>query len=306
MFLNSGNAIGADDSASPKQGAALLKTDLMGVFAHPDDEIGMAATLAYYALGQTSVVVNVYCTRGEGGGNMVGTQWGTSLGVLRETELRDCLATLGIRSAYFLDRLDWAYTESVAATLRKWGKEETLERLVRLVRALRPEVIVTMNPAPTPGQHGHHQAAGVLATEAFAAAADPTRFPLQLTKEGLTVWQPRRLFFGGSSGEVITTITLTEPLPNGKTPGQIAAHALAHHRSQAFGNFANSPFMQRPQRFSLVKTFVPIAGLETNLFAGLPVPDSSLARFSSPKRRPSPRSNLNSFLARPSQIIAAG
>ena len=58
----------------------------------------MAATLAYYALGRTSVVVNVYGTRGEGGGNMVGTQWGASLGVLRETELRECLATLGVRS----------------------------------------------------------------------------------------------------------------------------------------------------------------------------------------------------------------
>src|SRR5713101_6439710 len=58
----------------PKQGAELLKTDIMGVFAHPDDETGVAATLAFYALGRTSVVANVYCTRGEGGGNMVGTQ----------------------------------------------------------------------------------------------------------------------------------------------------------------------------------------------------------------------------------------
>ncbi len=174
-------------AAAPKQGAALLKTDIMGVFAHPDDETGMAATLARYALGQTSIVANVYCTRGEGGGNMVGTQGGAALGTLREAELRDCLATLGVRYCYFLDQLDWAYTESVAATLEKWGREQTLERLVRLVRTLRPEIIVTMNPAPTPGQHGHHQAAGVLATEAFAAAADPKRFPLQLSKEGLSV-----------------------------------------------------------------------------------------------------------------------
>src|SRR5262249_57889523 len=112
-----------------------------------------------------------------GGGNMVGTQWGAALGVLRETELRDCLATLGVRSCYFLDRLDWAYTESAAATLRKWDKEETLEKLVRLVRALRPEIIVTMNPAPTPGQHGHHQAAGRLATPTFAAGAGLHRLP---------------------------------------------------------------------------------------------------------------------------------
>lgn len=125
-MLNSDCTGATNNSASPKQGAALLKTDIMGIFAHPDDETGMAATLAYYALGRTSVVVNVYCTRGEGGGNMVGTQWGASLGVLRETELRECLATLGVRSCYFLDRLDWAYTESVAATLRKWDKKETL------------------------------------------------------------------------------------------------------------------------------------------------------------------------------------
>lgn len=263
-------SLAADVASKPKQGAALLKTDLMGVFAHPDDETGMAATLAHYALGKGSVVANIYCTRGEGGGNMVGTQGGAALGALREAELRDCLNTLGVRYCYFLDQLDWAYTESVAATLEKWGKEETLERLVRLVRALRPEVIVTMNPAPTPGQHGHHQAAGVLATEAFTAAADPKRFPFQLTKEGLTVWQPRKLFYGGGSGEVITSINVTEPLSDGRTPAQVAAQALANHRSQAFGNFGNAPWMQRPQRFTLVKSFVPFASASSNLLDGLP------------------------------------
>src|SRR5205085_2276018 len=130
-----------------------------------------------------------------------------------ESELRQCLAILGVRSCFFLDRKDWAYTESLSATMRKWDKEQTLERLVRLVRAVRPEVIVTMNPAPTPGQHGHHQAAGVLATEAFTAAADPVRFPEQLSCEGLTTWQSRRLFFGGAMGDVVSTIPMNVPLP---------------------------------------------------------------------------------------------
>src|ERR1043166_1697399 len=207
------------------QGAGLLRTHIMGIFAHPDDETGMAATLAFYALGRTSIVANVYCTRGEGGGNMVGTQWGAALATLREAELRDCLRILGVRYCYFLDQLDWAYTESLSATLRKWGKEQTLERLVRLVRALQPEIILTMNPAPTPGQHGHHQAAAVLATEAFTAAADPLRFPLQLSKEGLTVWQPRKLFYGGGNTGVVATIDLSSPLPNGKLPHQVAGEA---------------------------------------------------------------------------------
>jgi len=256
-------------ASPPKQGAGLLKTDILGIFAHPDDETGVATTLAFYAFGRTSVVANVYCTRGEGGGNMVGTQSGPALGALREAELRDCLSTLGIRYCYFLDQLDWAYTESLAATLERWGKEETLERLVRYVRLLRPEVIITMNPAPRPGQHGHHQAAGVLATEAFTAAADPNRFPLQLSKEGLETWQPRRLFYVGD-GEDAFTIAVNQPLPDGRTPGRVAASAMANHQSQAFGNPGNAPWLERPQKFTLVKAFVPTVGPRRDLLENLP------------------------------------
>lgn len=257
---------------SPLRGAALLKTDIMGVFAHPDDETGVAATMAHYALGRNKVVAHIYCTRGEGGGNMVGTQAGPALGILREAELQDCLDRLGIRYAYFLDRLDWAYTESASATLDHWGKEETLERLVRLVRALRPEVMVTMNPAPTPGNHGHHQAAGILATEAFDAAADPRRFPDQLSVEGLEIWQPRKLYYRGGTGITLATIATTEPLPGGSTPAEAAAEALSHHRSQGFGGFQDSPWLRRPQTFTLVKSVVPFVREENDLLRGLPLP----------------------------------
>src|SRR3989442_3203003 len=264
------------EPAKARQGAELLKTDVLGVFAHPDDETGMAATLAKYAADR--VVANVYCTRGEGGGNMVGTQGGAALGILREAELRDCLARLGVRYCYFLDQLDWAYTESLSATLRKWGKEETLGRLVRLVRALRPEVIVTMNPAPSPGQHGHHQAAAVLATEAFAAAANPARFPEQLSKEGLAVWQVRKLYYGGGGGTgTVASIITTNALPSGKTAAEIAAESLANHRSQAFGSFGNSPWLRRPQWFTLIKSVVPFIGAETDLLRGLPLPEADQA-----------------------------
>ena len=106
---------------SPKQGADLLKTDIMEcVFAHPDDETGASATLAAYGLGKGKVIANVYCTRGEGGGNSVGKQWGDSLGILREAELRDSMALVGVRYCYFLlIQAGFFYTESVAATLSK-------------------------------------------------------------------------------------------------------------------------------------------------------------------------------------------
>ncbi len=267
-------------ASQPKQGAELLKTDILGVFAHPDDETGIAATLCYYALGRSNVVANVYCTRGEGGGNMVGTQAGAALAVLREAELRECLAQLGVHYCYFLDQLDWAYTESLAATFRKWGKEETLRRLTRIVRSLRPEVIVTMNPAPYPGQHGHHQAAAVLGTEVFEAAADPRRFPEQLTKEGLSTWQARKLYYGGGRTGLVAAITVTNLLPNGLSPARIAAHALSSHRSQAFGAFGGGVGPQRPQSFTLVKSVTPYNGPEVDLLAGLPAFDAKVVRIS--------------------------
>ncbi|MEO8426511.1 MAG: PIG-L family deacetylase [Verrucomicrobiota bacterium] len=292
------SSAGADASPSPRQGAELLKTDIMGVFAHPDDETGIAATLANYSLGKGKIVANVYCTRGEGGGNMVGTQWGASLGILREAELRDCLGRLGVRYCYFLDQEDFFYTESVAATLQKWGKDETLRRLVRLVRALRPEVIVTMNPAPTPGQHGHHQAAAVLATEAFAAAADPARFPELVSKEGLSIWQVRKLYYSGGGHGTVATIAVTDPLPGGKTPAQVAGEGLTNHRSQAFGNYANSPWLRRSQAFTLVKTVVPFAEAETDLLRGLPVAEANAKPLSAPGPRQSDSPVVLEFVPR--------
>ena len=267
LFLCSLFAFAAE---SQPQGAALLKTDLMFVGAHPDDETGIAAVLARYA-GQGKSLASVYCTRGEGGGNMVGTQAGPSLGILRERELRDCLEILGVRHVYFLDEEDFFYTESLTATLEKWGREDVLGKLVRVVRSLRPNVIITMNPAPNPGQHGHHQSAGILATEAFAAAADPKRFPEQLSHEGLEVWQVRKLYYS-SSAEPNVKIRTDEALSDGKIPAELAAKALSQHRSQAFGNFGNSPWLRRPSSFVLARTAVKVSLPENDLLQSTDAP----------------------------------
>ena len=137
QLLSLALTLGSSPLLAQKQGAALLKTDILCVLAHPDDETGMASTLAYYAHEREATISHVYCTRGEGGGNMVGTHWGRSLGVLREIELQQCLDTLGVKHHFFLEQLDWAYTESAAMTLEKWDKEAALGHLVRLIRNLR-------------------------------------------------------------------------------------------------------------------------------------------------------------------------
>ena len=183
----------------------------------------MGPTMARYA-DEGKVVALVTCTHGEGGGNGTGREGGPALGVVREAELRKCLGILGVRHLYFLNQPDWAYTESVQATLAKWGHEETLRRLVRLVRLLRPEVICTMDPAPVGGQHGHHQAAGRLATEAFEAAADPNVFPELNRDEGLAPWRVRKLYWS-SFGGAATVHIATDGVAKGRAHANIAARA---------------------------------------------------------------------------------
>lgn len=258
-----------------------LKADLLVVTAHPDDESMMAGAMARYA-DQGKVVALASCTRGEGGGNGTGKESGAALGTVRELELRKCLAILGTRHLYFLDRNDFGYTESVHATLAEWGHDESLMRLVRLVRLLRPDVIATMDPTPTGGQHGHHQAAGRLATEAFESSADPDIFPQLAREEGLAPWCVGKLYwcsFGGPStveiatdGQVMGALATTA---SGQSIAEVTRAALRHHRSQGFDKFLSSPADSAPppawpSRFLLVKSRVMANPLEEkDLFDGI-------------------------------------
>ncbi|MFF7725647.1 sugar-binding protein [Streptomyces sp. NPDC008001] len=171
--------------------------DVLFVGAHPDDEFRSLATLGRWKEqnGLSSAVVTI--TRGEGGGNAAGPQEGAALGMIRETEERKAVGILGIRDVYYLDKPDFWYTLSAPLAAKVWNKApqketDTLERLVRLIRATTPKTVVTMDPRPF-NQHGAHQQAGRLAAEAFALAGDPDAFPGQIKNEKYKPWKPGRL-----------------------------------------------------------------------------------------------------------------
>ncbi|TDE00759.1 sugar-binding protein [Jiangella asiatica] len=177
--------------------------DVLFIGAHPDDEAGSLSAFGQWNefADLTAGVITV--TRGEGGGNAVGLEEGPELGMLREAEERSAVANANIANVYNLDEVDFFYNASAPLTDDAWG-EDALERVVRVVRATRPEVIVTMNPSPTAGNHGHHQQAARLAVEAYEAAADPEAFPEQLSEEGLSTWSASRILRGGATGTGVT------------------------------------------------------------------------------------------------------
>jgi len=179
------------------------KTDILVVVAHPDDE-GAATPYLARALDEGKRVAVVFGTRGSSGANEAGAEQAAALGEIREIEARNALATLGITNVWFLSGKDTA-SQNVLQSLASWGHGECLEQLVRLVRLTRPEILLTFLPGTFIGEdHGDHQASGVLATEAFDLAGDPTAFPEQISGpmkrlepllENLRPWQPKKIYY---------------------------------------------------------------------------------------------------------------
>ncbi|RJO75213.1 hypothetical protein D5S18_17820 [Nocardia panacis] len=167
-------------------------TDVLFIGAHPDDETMNLATFGQWReeLGLSTSIITI--TRGEGGGNAVGPEEGPQLGLIREAEEREANAVMGIENIYYLDKPDFWYTLSAPLTARIWDAQDTLARVVRLVRSVTPDTIVVMDPRPF-NQHGGHQFSARLGIEAFRLAGDPLAFPDQLVLEGLQPWRPRRL-----------------------------------------------------------------------------------------------------------------
>ncbi|MFI6295007.1 sugar-binding protein [Nonomuraea sp. NPDC050790] len=243
--------------AVPAQADAREDLDALFVGAHPDDEAFSLSTLGQWKEdhGVRTGVVTV--TRGEGGGNAVGPDEGPALGLLREGEERGAVAKAGVTDVFNLDEVDFYYTVSAPLTDRIWGGD-TLAKVVRIVRQTRPEVLLTMDPAPSPGNHGNHQQAARLAVEAFYAAADPKAFPGQLREEGLRPFAPARLLLGGARGITAPVgpgcAAVTDPVRNvygvwsGRTsPGQgrtwaaIERDAQRVYASQGWAGFPDVP-----------------------------------------------------------------
>lgn len=198
-----GNA-GAQDPQKIKGPDERYKVDILVVVAHPDDEGAVTPYLARAIYDQHKTVAVVFGTRGGSGGNDYRREHGPAMADVREIEARQACAKLGIDKVWFLGGKDTA-SQNVLNSLSNWGHGQSLEELVRIVRLTRPEIIITWLPGIFIGEnHGDHQAAGVLATEAFDLAADPVAFPAQLAAaskrlepylENLTPWQPKKIYY---------------------------------------------------------------------------------------------------------------
>ncbi len=265
----------------------------MAVFAHPDDEaFGTGGTLTKYAAEGYDVYV-VTATRGEAG-EIAEPELATpaNLPYVREQELRCACQIYGVHPPRFLDYQDGQLTIV--------NQSQAVGRLVRIIRELRPQVLITFGPD---GIYGHydHIAVHRWATIAVDLSADPDCFPEQLKdachphrvskvyfrtlpeaqvaamaeeegKPPAVMMDGVPFYFVARREDEITTVIDVSDYVEAKLRG-IQCHATqvgSHNR------FSDTPDEVMHERWFRYEHFIlarstgsPPRGLETDLFAGL-------------------------------------
>jgi LmbE family N-acetylglucosaminyl deacetylase len=215
--------------------------NVLYIAAHPDDE--NTRLLTYLANERKCRTAYLSLTRGDGGQNLIGAEQGVALGLIRTQEL---LAARSIDGAeqFFTSAYDFGFSKTSKETFNIWNKEQVLADAVWIIRKFKPDVIITRFPEDARAGHGHHAASGIIAREAFYAAADPKQFTSQFAY-GVTPWKATRLVwntfnFGNASNNTTNDKQLKIDVGQyntllGKSYGEIAAASRSKHQSQGFG-----------------------------------------------------------------------
>lgn len=213
-------------------------TTVLFIAAHPDDE--NTHLLAWLSQEKNFRTAYLSLTRGDGGQNLIGSELGVDLGLIRTRELMAARAIDG-GEQYFSQAFDFGFSKRPEETLDIWDRNQVLEDIVRVIRTVKPDIIICRFPPDSRAGHGHHSASAILAHEAFNAAADPSKFP-DVPFKG-SRWKAKAIYwnsfnFSKPSDQPSTRFNVEIGGYNpiiGKSYGELAAESRSQHKSQGFG-----------------------------------------------------------------------
>lgn len=175
---------------------------LLTVHAHPDDEASKgSATVAKYAAEGVRTVL-VCCTGGEAG-EVLNKAMDTphvvaNLAAIRAQELQASVAAIGYAAVHLLGYhdsgmpgTDWNQRPD---NFHNAPMEEAIGKLVAIIRAERPQAIITYADGREGYAHPDHLRVHDISGPAFEAAGDPNRYP-----ELGEAWQPLKLYYIGGA-----------------------------------------------------------------------------------------------------------
>lgn len=260
---------------------------VMYVAAHPDDE--NTRLISWLSNHEHVNTVYLSLTRGDGGQNLIGTENGELLGLLRTQELLQARKIDGGKQ-FFSRANDFGFSKTATETRSIWEEQEIMGDVVWAIRQFQPDIIINRFDANTNGKtHGHHTFSAMASLEAFDLSGDAKQFPEQL--KWVSPWQPKRIFFNTSwwfygSREAFekadksdqVAVNIGEYYPTlGISNNEIAAKSRSMHRCQGFGTEAVRG--SEIEYLSFLKGTAPkkVAGKMIDLFDDI---DQSYRRFS--------------------------
>ena len=248
------------------------------VGAHPDDED--TRLIAYLARGRHAETAYLSLTRGDGGQNLIGNELGEALGAIRTEELLAARRIDGGRQ-YFTRAFDFGFSKTAEETFQHWPHDTVLGDVVRVVRAFRPQVMIAIFSGTPADGHGHHQASGILAREAYDAAGDTVRFPRAAfgSRRGPSGKFYRNTSYRGSESATLRYDAGAYDPVLGRSYAELAAISRSQHKSQGQGGLERKgpSIVSMRREASRVNGDTP-AYQERDLFTGVDTSWAQVAR----------------------------
>ena len=212
--------------------------NVLYVAAHPDDE--NTRLLAWLVNDKDIRTAYLSLTRGDGGQNILGSEQGDALGLIRTHELMEARKIDGAEQ-FFSRAIDFGFSKTYQETFKHWPEDVLTGDVVWVMRKFRPDVVICRFPPSTAAGHGQHAASAIIAADAFKATGDKTKYAEQL--KYYEAWQPKRLVFNAYRFGSFSTTTEDmfkmwvgqyEPAL-GLGTGEIAGISRSVHKSQGAG-----------------------------------------------------------------------
>lgn len=197
---------------------------LLMIAAHPDDEDTFV--LAHVAsLGGEAAYLSL--SRGDGGQNLIGSELGEGLGLLRSRELESARRVDGARQ-YFSRAFDFGYTRSLEETFERWPRDILMQDTRNVFRRFKPQVVVAVFPPDARAGHGQHQASAVVAEQLFQEMSGDPSLPWRADSfYRASWWNPTAATLELDLGRV-------DPI-TGRSTFQTALESRSQHRCQDMG-----------------------------------------------------------------------
>jgi mycothiol S-conjugate amidase len=214
---------------------------LMQVHAHPDDEASKGAGVAAMYAAEGARTVLVCCTGGEAG-DILNPKADTPEAradpkAVRMRELDASAQALGYGSVHLLGYRDSGMPDSEfnkhPEAFANAEFDEAVGRLVKIIRAERPHVLITYGDDQSAYPHPDHIRCHDISVVAFDAAAAEGRYP-----EAGEPWQPLKLYYVGFTMRWLRAMH-DELVALGRDPGFYA------DRLKDVGEWSDHRFMTR-------------------------------------------------------------